>query len=165
MTRRKILWAPWRLRYVQRTREEGCVFCKVRDEAQDPENLILFRGDATFAILNRFPYNTGHLMVIPNRHVSDPEELSPDEAREVWSLLVRAKRALGAVFRPHGYNVGLNIGVAAGAGIADHLHLHVVPRWTGDTNFMPVLGSTDIISQDLRATYEALRPSFVALEP
>jgi ATP adenylyltransferase len=113
-------------------------------------------------MLNRFPYTAGHLMVLPNRHVADPEDLEPRESSELWSLLTRAKAALGRVFRPDGYNVGLNLGKAAGAGLADHLHLHVVPRWVGDTNFMPAVGEVSVISQHLADMYESLAPCFRA---
>jgi ATP adenylyltransferase len=164
MPGRRILWAPWRMRYIRGRRDQGCVFCGALLGQDDRENLILLRGKAAFVILNRFPYNTGHLMVVPNRHSSVPEELSSAESTEIWSLVVGAKTALDGAFQPHGYNVGLNVGHAAGAGIADHLHFHVVPRWVGDTNFMPVLGGTDVISQTLHETYDTLLPRFGAGE-
>ncbi len=160
MSERRILWAPWRASYIRGKRGTGCIFCNALQEDRDRENLVVFRGAGAFVILNRFPYNAGHLMVVPHRHCSAPEDLEATEAAEIWSLLVRSKAALGASFQPHGFNIGINVGQAAGAGIADHLHLHVVPRWTGDTNFMPVLGGTDVVSLDLTETYEALASYF-----
>ena len=154
------LWAPWRIEYIRGPKEEGCVFCRVRDEGADRENLILARGSRVFVILNRYPYTAGHLMVVPYRHVAEPEDLVPEEVSEIWSHLVRAKASLGRVFQPHGYNVGLNLGQAAGAGIGDHLHLHVVPRWVGDTNFMPALSEVRVISQHLEDMFDSLAPLF-----
>ncbi len=153
---RDVLWAPWRGEYVGGPKPDGCVFCRSLEGSDDRGSLVLLRGDRAFLILNRFPYTVGHLMVVPNRHVGAMEDLTGAEAAEVWALAVRAKRALDAVLRPHGYNVGLNLGPAAGAGVADHLHLHVVPRWVGDSNFLPVLGEVRVISQHLLETYDNL---------
>ncbi len=153
---RSVLWAPWRGEYVGAPRPDGCVFCRAAEGTDDRENLVLLRGEGAFLILNRFPYTVGHLMAVPDRHVGAMEDLSEAEARELWALAVRAKQALDAVLRPHGYNVGLNLGPAAGAGVADHLHLHVVPRWVGDSNFLPVLGEVRVISQHLLQTYDSL---------
>ncbi|MHB8765877.1 MAG: HIT family protein [Deferrisomatales bacterium] len=153
---RPSIWAPWRLEYIRGPKPEGCVFCRAAQEGPDREHLVLCRGRHAFVILNRYPYTAGHLMVVPCRHVADPGDLEPVEWAEVGALTVRAKAALDREFRPQGYNVGMNLGPAAGAGIADHLHLHVVPRWVGDTNFMPVLGAVGVISQHLDDIYDAL---------
>lgn len=154
------LWAPWRIEYVRGPKGVGCVFCEALAAGADPEHLVLHRGESVFVILNRYPYTAGHLMVVPNRHVAGMEELGGQEAAELWELAVRARSALEKAFRPEGYNVGLNLGQAAGAGVKDHLHLHVVPRWVGDTNFMPVLGGVHVISQHLSEIYHSLAPLF-----
>lgn len=150
------LWAPWRLEYVRGPKASGCVFCQAVGQDRDRDNLIVHRGEYVFVILNRYPYTAGHLMVTPVRHVASPEDLSPAESAELWSTLTRCKRALDEELSPQGYNVGLNIGKAAGAGVADHLHLHVVPRWVGDTNFMPVVGDVGVVSQHLLEVHDAL---------
>lgn len=154
--RRQPLWAPWRIEYIRGPKAGGCVFCRALAEGDDRENLVVHRGEAVFVLLNRFPYTSGHLMVLPNRHVASPEDLTAAEASELWSTLVRCKQALDAFMAPQGYNVGLNLGKAAGAGMADHLHLHVVPRWAGDTNFMPVVGDVHVVSQHLLEVYDGL---------
>ena len=157
---RENLWAPWRIEYIRAPKGGACVFCEALAAGDDPGRLVLHRGERVFAILNRYPYTAGHLMVVPNRHVGALEDLSADEAGELWAVAVQAKRALDAAFRPDGYNLGINLGPAAGAGVKDHLHLHVVPRWGGDTNFMPVLGEVHVISQHLDEIYESLVPGF-----
>ena len=157
---RENLWAPWRMEYIRAPKGGVCVFCEALAAGDDRERLVLHRGARVFAILNRYPYTAGHLMVVPRRHVGALEDLSADEAGELWAVAVHAKRALDAAFRPDGYNLGLNLGPAAGAGVKDHLHLHVVPRWGGDTNFMPVLGEVHVISQHLDEIYESLVPGF-----
>jgi ATP adenylyltransferase len=153
---RRLLWAPWRLEYVRGPKAEGCVFCRALAAGNDRENLVVHRGRAVFVMLNRYPYNAGHLMVLPCRHVASPEEFTAAEASEFWETLVRCKQALDAFMGPQGYNVGLNLGKVAGAGLADHLHLHVVPRWAGDTNFMPVVGDVHVVSQHLFQVYDGL---------
>ncbi|HEY3189249.1 MAG TPA: HIT domain-containing protein, partial [Solirubrobacteraceae bacterium] len=137
----KPLWAPWRLEYIQQADEDrGCFLCRAAEEGSDDEaSLVLERGRHAFALLNRFPYASGHLMVAPRRHVGEFTALSNDEALQVHQLAARGIAALSTVFSPQGYNVGWNLGRVAGAGVLDHVHLHVVPRWAGDTNFMPVL--------------------------
>ena len=146
------LWAPWRLEYVQSADEQdGCVFCTARD-GDDEERLVVRRGEGAFVLLNKFPYASGHLMVAPNRHVGAFTELDDAEALELHRLTSAAMRALDATFRPEGYNVGWNLGRVAGAGVLDHVHLHVVPRWAGDTNFMPVLGEVKVIPEYLEQT-------------
>jgi ATP adenylyltransferase len=148
----KQLWAPWRLEYVEQADERpGCIFCEPEEE------LVLRRGAHAFLLLNRFPYSAGHLMAAPVRHVGTFGELTDDEALELHRLAAASIGALSAEYGPHGYNLGWNLGRSAGAGIVDHVHLHVVPRWTGDTNFMPVLADTKVIPEALAATAERLR--------
>ena len=157
----RILWAPWRLAYIRSTvkpgRQEKCIFCEA-PSMDEEEALVLYKGEHAFVILNKYPYNTGHLMVVPYRHVPSLEDLKPEEALDVWRLVVASMRALRRVYRPHGFNVGVNVGRAAGAGIEEHVHVHVVPRWQGDANFMPVIGGVKVIPQDLRSTYRELKP-------
>jgi ATP adenylyltransferase len=156
------LWSPWRLSYVTRTGgEAGCVFCEAL--AGEEASLVVFRGSACYVILNKFPYNNGHLMVVPNRHVASLKDATFDELCEIMELARRAEIALGEAFAPHGLNMGLNLGKPAGAGILDHLHLHVVPRWNGDTNFMTVVGETRVLPEELCVTAERLRPIFESL--
>jgi ATP adenylyltransferase len=151
------LWAPWRLEYVERADEAtGCIFCEP-DEA-----LVVHRGELAFVILNRFPYASGHVMVAPVRHVGDYRALSDAEALEIHHLASRALVTLGEVYRPQGHNLGWNLGRAAGAGIADHVHQHVVPRWTGDTNFMPVLADVRVLPEALAESGRRLREAWPA---
>ena len=158
------LWTPWRMAYVKDPEREssGCPFCELpaRDPEHDAEALILARAELTYVILNAFPYNPGHLMVVPYRHVADLDELSDDEAAEVMLLTRRAVVVLRASSGAHGFNIGINMGGIAGAGIADHFHQHVVPRWGGDTNFMPVVGQAKVLPELLEETYERLAPAF-----
>ncbi len=158
------LWTPWRMAYIKGAGREfdGCPFCVLpeRDSGSDAESLILHRGERAYAILNAYPYNPGHLMAVPYRHVAGLDELDPDELHEMADLCQRAVRALKATSGPAAFNVGINAGGAAGAGIAEHIHQHVVPRWTGDTNFMPVIGQTRVLPELLAETYERLAPAF-----
>ncbi len=152
----KQLWAPWRLEYVQAAgSEEGCVFCAAAD-GDDEELLVVHRGEHAFVLLNKFPYSTGHVMVAPRRHVGDFGELDEDEALEIHRLAAHALDVLRATMNPHGFNLGWNLGRAAGAGVVDHVHLHVVPRWGGDTNFMPVLADVKVIPEHLAETRRKL---------
>lgn len=153
----KNLWTPWRSVYVGGAREPGCVFCNAAGAPEDDSRLVVKTGAHAFAMLNRFPYASGHLLIAPFRHTGAMEELTPVEVAEIWKLAVEGKRALSALYHPDGFNVGLNLGQAAGAGIADHLHLHVVPRWNGDSNFMPVLSDVRVIPHHLEDTLAALR--------
>jgi len=155
----KPLWAPWRLEYIQQADEAtGCVFCaEAAGELPADESLLLRRTNRTVAILNKFPYSSGHLLVAPVRHVGDFAELTDEEAVEIHQLAVTTMRALGDVYGPAGFNLGWNLGRVAGAGIADHVHLHVVPRWGGDTNFMPVLADVKVLPEHLLATRDRLR--------
>jgi ATP adenylyltransferase len=160
------LWTPWRMAYIndQHPRPSGCVFCALPAEGEenDERNLILSRGQHNFVILNAFPYNPGHLMVAPYRHVGDYLDLTAGELTEATELTRTAIAALKQVSSPQGFNIGMNLGTAAGAGIADHVHLHVVPRWGGDTNFMPVIGQTKVLPELLAETWAKLHPHFAA---
>ena len=148
----KQLWAPWRLEYIRHADEiEGCVFCLAAGSPDDT-GLVVHRGDSAFVLLNRFPYSSGHVMVAPYRHVGDFGALDDGESLEAHRLAAAAMAALGTVFSPEGYNVGWNLGRVAGAGIVDHVHLHVVPRWSGDTNFMPVLADVKVLPEHLATT-------------
>ena len=145
----KQLWAPWRLEYVQSADEDsGCVFCTARD-GDEEERLVVRRGEHAFVLLNKFPYASGHLMVAPVRHVGALAELTDAEALEIHRLAIGALQTLADTFRPDGYNLGWNLGRVAGAGVVDHVHLHVVPRWAGDTNFMPVLADVKVLPEHL----------------
>lgn len=161
------LWAPWRMSYIKNVdnhENEGCIFCTKPAETRDKENLILHRGKYTFVLMNLFPYNNGHLMVIPYQHTSDMLDLPPETATEMWDNLCHCKKALSAACHPDAFNIGMNIGRSAGAGIDQHVHMHIVPRWNGDTNFMPVIGKTKVISQGIDETWESLRPYFASVE-
>jgi ATP adenylyltransferase len=150
------LWAPWRLEYVSHANEqEGCIFCAARD-GDDAEKLVVARGERAFALLNRFPYASGHLMVAPVRHLASLGDLGDEEALEVHRLAGAAVRALEDTYSPEGFNLGWNLGRVAGAGIVGHVHLHVVPRWAGDTNFMPVLADVKVLPEHLEHTRERL---------
>ena len=148
------LWAPWRLEYVSSASEQtGCVFCRAAAAPDDADSLVVHRGETAFVMLNRFPYSSGHLMVAPIRHVGNLGELSAQEAAEIHSLSARALEVLAALFQPDGFNIGWNLGRSAGAGVVDHVHEHVVPRWQGDTNFMPVLADVRVIPEHLQTTH------------
>jgi ATP adenylyltransferase len=155
------LWAPWRMELIEKgAKPQGCIFCDLPSASDDRANLILGRSKHTFAILNRYPYNNGHLMVVPLRHIADLAGLSPEENSELAEMLRVAVRLLGRAYQAQGYNIGMNLGHVAGAGIADHIHWHVVPRWNGDTNFMPVLGDIKVMIEHLQAGWDRLRPLF-----
>jgi ATP adenylyltransferase len=159
------IWAPWRLPYVKdasKDAEEECIFCAALEagEDEDEANLIVHRGDRCFVILNKFPYTNGHLMVAPYDHLAGLQDLDADTVAEAMALAQRAITILEDRYSPHGYNVGFNQGRVAGAGVEHHIHMHVVPRWGGDTNFMPVLADTRVMPQTLEQSYEALRGAF-----
>ena len=155
------LWSPWRYRYVTKAgAEPGCVFCAKAQSSDDRSNLVLYRGTHCFVILNLYPYTTGHLMVVPYTHVSTMEDASSDETTEMMLLTRQASRHLRAVYRPKGLNIGMNIGECAGAGIAEHIHMHVLPRWPGDVNFMTSIGETRVLPEDLDTTYQRLHQAF-----
>jgi ATP adenylyltransferase len=155
------LWTPWRLAYVTNASDEqsGCIFCDALAEAGG-HPLIVHRGERTFVILNKYPYNNGHLMVVPHRHVGRLADLDQAELLEFATLAQLAERALGEAYAAHGFNMGLNLGKPAGAGVLDHVHLHVVPRWHGDTNFISVVGETRVLPEELPATADRLRDVF-----
>ncbi len=156
----KDLWSPWRIEYILQKKPDGCVFCKGCQADMDAENLILHRGEYNFVILNRYPYNNGHLMVVPYRHINMLNNLTADEQLEMMQLVSLCIEVLKDSMHPDGFNVGMNLGAPAGAGIKDHIHMHIVPRWTGDTNFMPVLADTRVIVEALDQTYARLKPLF-----
>ena len=150
------LWAPWRSAFVRNIRPRRCIFCAAKRSRQDQANHVIARGQRVFALLNRYPYNNGHLMIAPYRHVGDVMSLDAAEWLDVLRLTQRLMARIGRVMHPAGFNIGLNLGRIAGAGIPGHLHVHLVPRWKGDTNFMPVVGETKIVSQSLKELYALL---------
>ena len=157
------IWAPWRLEYVKdasKDTDDQCIFCVKPDEGDDEAALIVHRGDRCFVILNKYPYTNGHLMVAPFEHVATIQGLDAETLAEMMSLAQRAISILESKYEPHGFNVGFNQGRVAGAGVEYHIHMHVVPRWGGDTNFMPVLADTRVMPQTLEQTYEGLRGEF-----
>ena len=157
------LWSPWRLEYITRAdRQQGCIFCL---DTQPPESksLIVFEGHTCYVILNLYPYNNGHLMVVPHRHVGSLAALGDDEMNEVGRLTQRCEAALTEAYQPHGFNIGVNLGKPAGAGVLDHVHVHVVPRWSGDTNFMTVVGDMRVLPETLGASAARLKPIFAKL--
>lgn len=154
------LWAPWRMEYIDADRESGCIFCKKAAADDDEANLILHRGESCFVILNLFPYNPGHLLIAPYRHTAELSGLTPEESAEMFVLTQRSIDILKETMSPEGFNIGMNLGKTAGAGIADHLHMHAVPRWDGDTNFMPVLGDVKVLPEHLNATWKKLSDFF-----
>jgi ATP adenylyltransferase len=158
----KPLWAPWRLEYIKQAAEHGeCVLCEeAAGNLTENESLLVHEGEAAVAILNKYPYSSGHLMVAPRRHVGLLAELTDEEALEIHRLSVAAVDALGGLYNPGGFNLGWNLGHVAGAGIADHIHLHVVPRWSGDTNFMPVLAEVKVLPEHLLETRDRLRAAW-----
>ena len=153
----KQLWAPWRMRYLTGEKEKGCIFCTRIAESRDRENYILYRGERGFLILNLYPYNNGHMMAVPYNHVASLEDLDTETLTELMLLVNKGLAALREAMSPQGFNVGVNIGEVAGAGVAGHVHIHVVPRWGGDTNFMPILADTRVVPELLDQTYERLR--------
>ena len=148
------MYTPWRLNYIEGEKEEGCLFCRVWKEAdRDAENLVLWRGGGMLIMLNRYPYNSGHLMAAPRRHVARLEDLTADERTGLMEATARAETALFSAYRPEGMNIGLNIGACAGAGVVGHVHMHLVPRWTGDTSAMAVIGETKVLPDTLEGTF------------
>ncbi len=153
----KDLFAPWRIEYIRMEKHENCIFCDLPREKEDEKNLILHRGKHAFVIMNNYPYNPGHVMVAPYRHVGSWEELSNEEILEMHNLVTLMIRAIKNRMNPEGFNIGVNLGRVAGAGIEDHVHIHIVPRWNGDTNFMPVIADTKVIPQAINETYRELK--------
>jgi ATP adenylyltransferase len=163
------LWSPWRSQYIDSIKDNdksgGCIFCNVSKlNVEDSSNILVDKGKLTFTILNLYPYNNGHLMIVPYRHTSDFSSLNSNEFLEVMQKLQLAEKALKIISSPEGFNIGANLGKVSGAGLDDHLHFHIVPRWNGDTNFMPVLGEVKVISQDLLATKKSLLKAYAELK-
>ena len=154
------LWAPWRMEYILSEKPTGCLFCTKLTEKKDEDNFILYRGKTSFIIINYYPYNNGHLMIVPYRHISNLSDLSAEENSEMMSLVGRCESVLRQAMNPDGFNIGMNLGKVAGAGVEDHIHFHIVPRWNGDTNFMPVVGHTKVSPQGLRELYLELKIYF-----
>jgi len=159
------LWSPWRNNYVTSGKNsgepQGCVFCLIQSHPeQDSANFVLYRASRSFIVLNIYPYISGHLLIVPNEHLSDLDALAKETSDELMDLTKRSQTLLREVYQPSGYNIGLNLGAAAGAGIQDHVHIHVMPRWAGDTNFMTSIGETRVIPEDLNVTYSKLRGKF-----
>ena len=156
----KQLWAPWRMEYIKNEKSDECIFCVLPSAQDDEKNRILFRGKHSFVIMNIFPYNCAHLMVSPYRHIGCVTEQNDSERFEVNQLTQECIKILKTVSEPDGFNIGYNIGKAAGAGYDEHIHCHIVPRWSGDTNFMPVIGDVKVHPEHLLSTYEKLQPHF-----
>ncbi len=161
------LYSPWRSNYIESFKihssekvEDACVFCSALENSDDKERLVVHRGSFAFVIMNLYPYNSGHMMIVPKRHTADFRSLSPEELAECSKLLQLAQEALTELSRPHGYNIGMNLGKAGGAGIEEHLHWHIVPRWNGDTNFMPVLADIKLVSEDMERQWSELKKFF-----
>lgn len=161
----EIKFTPWRMAYIQSAdipAHTGCVLCANGQAKPSATNLVLYRGTSCYVLMNLYPYNTGHLMVVPFQHTADLPGLSGDVAGELFALTQRSVTILGDVLRPHGFNIGMNLGQTAGAGIDTHLHMHIVPRWNGDANFMPIIGGTKLVPEALEQTYAKLHPHFAA---
>ncbi len=150
------LWAPWRIKYITQKKKKGCIFCQIHNKKQDNKNFVIFRAKYCLAVLNIFPYNNGHTLLVPNRHIKTLEALTDQELIDINKSLIRMKKILKKTLRPAGFNIGINIGKVSGAGIDNHIHFHIVPRWLGDTNFMPITASTKIISQSLKELHKQL---------
>jgi len=159
------LFAPWRMQYILGPKPDECVFCIPEDASEDRDRLVLARAKLSFVIMNKYPYNSGHLMICPYRHVSELASLTPAESAEMTAVLTACTVILQDALHPQGMNAGLNLGEAAGAGIAAHLHFQLVPRWNGDNSFMAVFGQTHVIPQLLQETYDTLKPRFAGVEP
>ena len=160
----KRLFSPWRSAYIQSfqggRKSKGCLFCRIAKEDNDKENLIVWRGKKCFVVMNRYPYNNGHLMIVPMEHAASIEDLEPVVRQEMMEMLNQSLGLLRSVYHPTAFNFGANIGTAAGAGVADHVHLHVVPRWNGDTNFMSIVGETRVLPEEMTETYRQLRQAW-----
>ena len=154
------IWAPWRIEYIRQEKVEGCILCDKPRQDADALNYILYRGSKSFIMLNSYPYNGGHLMIAPYRHIASLEELTDEERNEHFEIVSRSTRLLKQVFNPAGFNIGINLGRVAGAGIDDHIHTHIVPRWQGDTNFMPVIADIKVVNEALTEIYESLKGKF-----
>ena len=154
------IWAPWRIDYIVNTKSTSCIFCVPSEKENDRQSLILCRTPFSLVMLNRYPYNNGHLMVAPFRHTADMDELSEEEMLDLFSTLRKCRKVLLETASPQGFNIGINLGKAAGAGVDEHIHIHIVPRWNGDTNFMSVIGDLRVMPENLDRTYKKLFPGF-----
>ena len=161
----RVLWAPWRMEYILSENKEGdCIFCPGSDRKQDKERLILYVGELSMVMMNRYPYINGHLLVAPVRHLPDLESLSDEEGEDILKTVNFSIGVIKKVMKPEGFNVGLNLGRVAGAGVEEHMHFHIVPRWNGDTNYMTVLGEVRVIPDHIESTFQTLLPYFVDLK-
>ncbi len=158
----KRIWAPWRMEYIANNKSKECVFCVSAEEGEERERLILYRTSFSFVMMNRYPYTNGHLMIAPFRHTANIDELSDDEMLDLFRMLRLCRSALEQIAAPQGFNIGINLGKAAGAGVDEHMHIHIVPRWNGDTNFMTVIGDIRVMPENLLNTYDKLLPVFQA---
>jgi ATP adenylyltransferase len=156
----KYLWAPWRMEYIEMEKPKGCILCEKPEQNKDTENYILYRGSKNFIILNIYPYNPGHLMVAPYRHVATLDELTSEERHELFDIVSRSVEILRGELNPQGFNIGINIGRVAGAGIEDHIHTHIVPRWQGDSNYMTIISDIKVVPEALAKTYQKLKEKF-----
>jgi len=156
----KTMWAPWRMEYILSEKEKGCIFCQALDEKDE---LTLFKGDKTLVVMNKYPYINGHLLVAPNRHISALDQLEKEEMTDLFSVIEKSVAILKEIMNPEGFNIGLNLGRVAGAGVEEHLHFHIVPRWSGDVNALAVFADVRVISEHLMETYNNLKPSFAKL--
>ncbi len=156
----KVVWAPWRIEFIENIKK-NCIFCDAikANKKLDKKNLVLYRGKSSFIIMNKYPYNNGHLMFVPIRHISKISELTTEEVAEIFLMVKQSEKCLKEKLKPHGFNFGANLGEDAGAGF-EHLHFHLVPRWRGDTNFMPVVGEVKVLSEHLSRTYDKLKPCY-----
>ena len=157
------LWAPWRIDYIRAPKEKGCIFCNKSHDEDDRENLVLYRGNESFVLMNLYPYSNGHLMISPYKHTSDTNDISSRGNEEIMWLANQSMNILTHAMNAEGFNFGANLGKAGGAGIEEHIHYHIVPRWSGDTNFMPVVGNTKVLVEGLRESWDNLKPHFDSL--
>ena len=157
------LWAPWRIDYIRTPKEKGCIFCNKSHDEDDRKNLVLYRGNESFVLMNLYPYSNGHLMISPYQHTSDTNDISSRGNEEIMCLANQSMNILTHAMNAEGFNFGANLGKAGGAGIEEHLHYHIVPRWSGDTNFMPVVGNTKVLVEGLRESWDNLKPHFDSL--
>ena len=158
----KRVWAPWRIEYIKQPKSDKCILCTIPRESKrrDRDNLLLYRGKKAYILMNRYPYNNGHMMVAPRRHIADIVDMTDVERKEFFELTIEIKKALSDILNPDGFNIGINCGRASGAGIEEHLHLHIVPRWMCDTNFMTTITDTRVIPQDFDSLYDKLKEFF-----
>ena len=153
----KIIWAPWRIKYILGNKGKECIFCRAVKSKDDKNNYVLYRSSKTFVVLNKFPYNNGHIMIAPYKHCADFECLNSEELLDMGEIQKKFTAMIKQVMNPNGFNIGMNVGKSAGAGVADHIHIHIVPRWDGDTNFMPLIGKTKILPESLDSVYDKFK--------